>query len=478
MAWLVALTDVIVEESVREYNAKILGKEASNWDHGGFHRLYEEGTPGLFESVRGSLLGSKAEIVGLVLEDSQRDVRTSIRNSSTTEGIEVVGVQRERQSPKLSTKESCAPLTKVFTESATQTPEAATGDKMEFIISSEKMFQALSIVNLSVTYVYFTGQSTSFIAVPWWQLLLVMNAIIYYVCMNPKRVNNDNSKITIIEDGDCGIAPRIMIEEKPSKSVHSNGTSFNEDNKDEVSVNELTTSVVGKALLQSEDVPLSDVPTDLHPKHRVDRISEQSPPRTEQLTQDEMAAHLHERWAMSAPDCDLSGSWTLIANDSFKAEYDAYLKQLGFNRITRGVACSLIARTTEITKQTKSGRELYLKGVNPKGAWERVLIASGYPDFETNADRKEGKDYTHMKTSIKTADSENVDAEAWWEKRGTMHRSWLKGGTKYGGGDFESLRYLEEGSDGNVLVCESTFHPKDVTKKKAVVKWRFQRDAK
>eukprot|EP00804_Cyclotella_cryptica_P028012 CCRYP_003872-RA/>CCRYP_003872-RA protein AED:0.47 eAED:0.59 QI:0/0/0/1/0/0/2/0/110 len=84
----------------------------------------------------------------------------------------------------------------------------------------------------------------------------------------------------------------------------------------------------------------------------------------------------------------------------------------------------LKSRTTEITKQTKSGRELYLKGVNPKGACECLLIASGYPDYETN--------YTPMNTTIETVDSEDVDAEACWGKRGTRHRSWLDGGTKYG----------------------------------------------
>lgn len=81
-----------------------------------------------------------------------------------------------------------------------------------------------------------------------------------------------------------------------------------------------------------------------------------------------------------------------------------------------------------------------------------------------------------MKKSIKTADSEDVDAEAWWEERGTKHRSWLRGGKKYGGGDFESLRYLADGSGGDVLVCESIFHPKDASKQKAAVTWRFQRD--
>eukprot|EP00804_Cyclotella_cryptica_P027997 CCRYP_003874-RA/>CCRYP_003874-RA protein AED:0.27 eAED:0.27 QI:182/1/1/1/1/1/2/918/360 len=221
MAWLVALTDVIVEESVREYNAKILFREASNWDHGGFHRLYEEGTPGLFESVRDSLLGSRAEIVGLVLENSQRDVRTSIRNSSTTEGIEVVGVQRERQSARLLVGEDSSRVTKVLAESATQTTDdetkSSTGDKMEFVISSEKIYQSLSIVNLSVIYVYVTGQSTSFIAVPWWQLLLVMNAVIYYVCMTPKRHNKEKEGIKAMEDNDNDISSGPILEGKASK---------------------------------------------------------------------------------------------------------------------------------------------------------------------------------------------------------------------------------------------------------------------
>jgi hypothetical protein len=48
-------------------------------------------------------------------------------------------------------------------------------------------------------------------------------------------------------------------------------------------------------------------------------------------------------------------------------DYDSYLKQLGFSGITRRVACSLISRTTEITKQSDNGRKLFLKGINPKG---------------------------------------------------------------------------------------------------------------
>ncbi|KAK1744174.1 hypothetical protein QTG54_004707 [Skeletonema marinoi] len=41
-------------------------------------------------------------------------------------------------------------------------------------------------------------------------------------------------------------------------------------------------------------------------------------------------------------------------------------------------------------------------------------------------------------------------------------------------GDFESLRYVDD--SGDVLVCESMLHPKDSSKKKARVTWRFQRD--
>jgi hypothetical protein len=232
--------------------------------------------------------------------------------------------------------------------------------------------------------------------------------------------------------------------------------------------------MVGTELMKFENVPLSEEST-----RNIDGTRTSIPPERDgsrldrHLTVDEMRAHAHERWAVSAPDVDLSGEWTLIADDAFKREYDAYLKRLGFSGITRRVACSLISRTTEITKQGHNGRVLFLKGVNPKGAWERLITASGYPDFDTDSNQK---DYSHVKTSIKTADSEDVDAEAWWEELGTRHRSWLRGGKKYGGGDFESLRYLEEGSNGTVLVCESTFHPIDDEKERATVTWRFERD--
>ena len=229
------------------------------------------------------------------------------------------------------------------------------------------------------------------------------------------------------EDVKSSLAKKVKI---------ANGKSLDDEGKSVTSVSTMTKSQVGTELMKAEGVPLSCMPSE-----RFSSDKKKSNNSTEllegwptdapaddgrlhrPLNEDEMRAHKHERWAMSAPNVDLSGEWTLIADDSFKAEYDAYLKQLGFNGITRKVACSLIARTTEETKQIDNGRELYLKGTNPKGAWERTLTASGYPDFETEADHVEGEDYNHHKTSIKTADSEDVDAEAWWEEKGTKHRS-------------------------------------------------------
>ena len=428
-AWLLALNDVVVEDCIKQYNSKILLKEASNWDHGGFHRLYEEGTPGVFESVKDMLLGNKE--------------KSECSRKISTKSVEVDGVKKDHKSAILVTEGVDDVVDKIL-ESRNET-SASTFAKSADVksgIPAEKLYQAFVVVNLSVIYVYVTAKSESFTSVSWWQLLIAMNIIIYFVCFNPKHESSLALK-TENKDNDVNLVTKFENEDGK----------LGDTDEGEPSIS-LTKSTVGRALLTAEEVPLSEVPMELHQRPKLEPDDPQQ--RTKHLSEEEMAAHLHERWAMSAPDCDLSGSWTLIADDSFKAEYDTYLKQLGFNRITRGVACSLIARTTEITKQSKSGRELYLKGTNPKGAWERVLVASGYPDFETHSSRKEGSDYAHMKTSIKTADSEDVDAEAWWEQRGTMHRSWLRGGTKYGGGDFESLRYLEEGSEGNVLVSFAT----------------------
>ena len=82
--------------------------------------------------------------------------------------------------------------------------------------------------------------------------------------------------------------------------------------------------------------------------------------------------------------------------------------------------------------------------------------------------------YDHERVPIVTADAEKVEAESWWENDGTVHVSWTYGVKKYGGGSFESKRYLE--NDGNVYVCESTFHPDDDGREKSYLKWKFLRE--
>jgi hypothetical protein len=176
-----------------------------------------------------------------------------------------------------------------------------------------------------------------------------------------------------------------------------------------------------------------------------------------------------DRWAVAAPTVDLSGHWDIkpFVTENFKRQYDNYLRLLGQPGIVRSVAVSIVGLTTEETAQSDQGRELLIRGRNVRGIWERTLTASGADRASVNGE------YTPVQTVIITADAEAVQSEAWWEQEGTVHRSWLRGVTKYGGGEFESKRYLEDG--GNVLVCESTFHPADPSREKAHVTWRFQR---
>jgi len=173
-----------------------------------------------------------------------------------------------------------------------------------------------------------------------------------------------------------------------------------------------------------------------------------------------------DRWAIASPGVNLSGEWKLIVTDEFKNHYDEYLKQLGQPFIVRSVALTLIGLTAEHTEQKEEGRTLFIRGTNARGVWERTLVTSG-------ADMLNDK-FTELHVPVDTADDERVEAEAWWEDNGTVHRSWMRGLKKYGGGSFESKRYLED--DGKVLVCESTFHPDEQDRKKVGITWRFLRE--
>ena len=163
---------------------------------------------------------------------------------------------------------------------------------------------------------------------------------------------------------------------------------------------------------------------------------------------------------------DLSGVWELVVTDEFKEQYDKYLKLMGLPYIVRSVAVNVIGMTKEEFIQSNNGRILYIKAHNVKGVWERTLTASGPV--------RDNQQFEPILTPIQTADGEEVLAEAWWEENGTVHHSWLRGGGKrYGGGSFESRRYLQDG--GESMVCESIFHPNDPRREKPTMTWKFRR---
>lgn len=174
---------------------------------------------------------------------------------------------------------------------------------------------------------------------------------------------------------------------------------------------------------------------------------------------------LGDRWAVSASGVDLAGNFTILSSDEgFKTSYDRNLELLGQPPIVRSVALSIVGLTTEETKLTDGGRSLWIRGKNVRGVWERTPTASESDETHTPAN------FEPVRKPIVTIDKEKVVAEAWWENKGTVHRSWIRGVSKYRGGDFEAKRYLEHG--GKVLVCETTFHPTD-GREKAEVTWRF-----
>ena len=221
-----------------------------------------------------------------------------------------------------------------------------------------------------------------------------------------------------------------------------------------------------------------------------------------------------------------NGKWNVHLSDQFLNQYDTYLQHLGQPYLVRSIAKNIIGGTTEETSILPSvdddscAPSIILRTINARGVWERTLVASDVIEIKSSSVAAERKDirsivdilsnYTYPKSSINTtvvtADNERVTAEARWiiaindsdtvRSRKLYHHSWLRGVTKYGGGDFESIRYLEEqpsynnNTDDNddnhhdhpsqkssiVLVCHSTFHPSNPQQRElARVTWRFRR---
>jgi hypothetical protein len=220
--------------------------------------------------------------------------------------------------------------------------------------------------------------------------------------------------------------------------------------------------VEGGASISSKDLAVGDAPVEavIFKPSVTDELTVAAPSKSTTPTKPKGA-----RWAIAAPGIDLSGDWEVIATDEFKNEYDQYLVELGQTMLVRSVALGIIGRTTEETKQTDNGKSLLIRGRNLRGVWDRTLVASG-----TDIGHDE---YEPLQIPVMSADSEQVEAESWWEEEGTVHVSWLRGVTKYGGGDFESRRYLND--NGDIYVCESTFHPNDALKEPLSLTWRFRR---
>jgi len=180
-------------------------------------------------------------------------------------------------------------------------------------------------------------------------------------------------------------------------------------------------------------------------------------------TADHIKTPVGSRWAVAGDGVDLSGNWELIVTDQFRTDYDAYLTALGQPMLVRSVALGIVSLTTELVEQAQRGKLLSISGKNVRGIWDRTLVSSGTePGVDT---------YTPLQIPVMSADSERVEAESWWEGNGRYHISWLRGFKKYGGGAFESRRYL----NNDEYVCESTFHPTGASRKPIHLVWRFRR---
>ena len=168
------------------------------------------------------------------------------------------------------------------------------------------------------------------------------------------------------------------------------------------------------------------------------------------------------------PTTDLSGSWSLVISPEFKHEYDLYLKAFHQPAFFRAVALhpNVLSMTKETLIQTKNGKELIIKGTNPRGVWERRLcskVSSVSSDNNTAI------------LKIRNAGGAIVEAESWWDSKGKCHLSWVR---KAKEGDFFSKRYI---NDEGYYVCESSFFCKlkdgsVVEQPTAQMTWTFQRN--
>jgi len=189
----------------------------------------------------------------------------------------------------------------------------------------------------------------------------------------------------------------------------------------EVAVDDDTTTSVE----EEEETPVDVVDVEVEET----KVEEVTTPATTTTTSTPSAAP-EERQATAS--VDFTGNWTLLVDDSFKSEYDSYLRKLGQPMLVRTVAMTVIGSTKEEAIQSEGGKQLFIRGMNVRGSWERTLEAS-----ESDAVEEEGSMHAvegHVLKPMVTADEEEVEVASWWEDGGKVHRSWVVGGKKYGGG--------------------------------------------
>ncbi len=365
LLWLVALTDIVADACVKEYNGRVLAASAekNRYEPGGFHRLYEEGDGRLLNLVHhallssGRILGNRQPSHTRVDGEEIEVVQRSTREIQVIDDGKLLADQKQMSSPlriggrgevefaRLSPKNM-----HVFADTSNTCNHDADEQWGRSMIPDEKTWQALAVVITSLMFEKAANLSSSLL----WKTVTVIILCMFFSV--PKKSAGKGKSKGVNEP----------VETQRTMTSSKKMVKFIGDTAGGTSSELMSESMVGGTeLMKAEGVPLSEDSGIVQSQKTRTVDEEQRLDRP--LTLDEMRAHAHERWAVSAPNVDLSGEWTLIADDAFKQDYDSYLKQLGFSGITRRVACSLISRTTEITKQSDYGRKLFLKGINPKG---------------------------------------------------------------------------------------------------------------
>eukprot|EP00984_Skeletonema_dohrnii_P003219 scaffold1072_cov125-Skeletonema_dohrnii-CCMP3373.AAC.1 len=300
-----------------------------------------------------------------------------------------------------------------------------------------------------------------------WLKLRVFMARLWRLILKPfqllksivtKKSDGDDDEVTTTKETEP-IQEDVAITQVENLAVDEEVTKEEVENGEDVT----TTSVEEK----KEETPVDVVDVEETKVEEVTTPGKTITP-TSTTTASTPSAAPEERQATAS--VDFTGNWTLLVDDSFKSEYDSYLRKLGQPMLVRTVAMTVIGSTKEEAIQSEGGKQLFIRGMNVRGSWERTLEASESDAVEEGMHAVEG----HVLKPMVTADEEEVEVASWWEDGGKVHRSWVVGGKKYGGGDFENKRYLSD--NGNMLVCESTFHPSEEGREKATVTWRFLRE--